>query len=409
MKRLLWLGSYLTDELSGEYALRGYRNAASVVSQKNLLEGLEQVLGQRFDTIGMLTLRGFPADRSLLLRERRFSHAEGAKDVQVGYLNLRYLNRLTGKSSLCRAVKKWLKGIDCRNDELVVYIYEMRSACLAAAEEIKRRMPQAQIRLIVPDLPQFMDLNMSRVKKVLKTLDWRSIRRHMGCVDHFILYTEPMAEFLGLPEGKWTLMEGSINIREVGVCPPVCDEPEDGRTVVMYSGNVNARYGVMELVRAFEHLDEGYELWITGAGKAAEQVKEAADRDERIRFFGFLPTRAELLSLQQKATMFINMRDPGEEASAYCFPSKLFEYMRSGKPVLSCRLEGIPGEYFQHLIGIRSFDPEGIAEAIRAVGEMSAQERAALGQRQFAFVAENKNNIAQAQRIVPEGSYAETV
>lgn len=400
MKRLLWLGSYLTDELAKEYAQLGYKNAASVVSQKNLLEGLEENLGYRFDTIGMLSMRGYPKEKNFRLAERTFSHAEGARDIQVGYLNVQYLNRLTGKAGLRKTVKRWMRGIDCQRDELDVFIYEMRSACLAAVADIKRLMPSAKVHLIVPDLPQFMDLHMSGVKKLLKGLDWRSIRKHMSCVDDFILYSEPMAEYLGIPAGKWMVMEGSINVREIGGCTPIVDEQASGKTVVMYSGNVNAQYGVMNLVRAFEHLDDSYELWITGGGSAAEQVKACAAEDARIRYYGFLPTREELLALQKKASVFINMRDPQERASAYCFPSKLFEYMMSGKPVLSCRLEGIPEEYFRYLIEMKSFEPAGIAEAIRKVGSMSPQERMELGQRQFAFVAENKNNVAQAKRMV---------
>lgn len=399
MKRLLWLGSYLPDDLAKEYSQLGYKNAASVVSQRNLLEGLETVLGQRFDTIGMLSMRGYPRNRRLFLEERRFSHAEGAQDVQVGYLNLQYLNRITGKLSLRRAVKQWLTGVEPQ-DELDVFIYEMRSACLAAAADVKRKMPSARVHLIVPDLPQFMDLRMSGVKKLLKQLDWRSIRRGMAFVDDYILYSEPMAKFLGLPDGKWMVMEGSISISEVGECPVGAEAQTSGKTIVMYSGNVTERYGVMHLVQAFEHLDDGYELWITGGGSAAEQVKACAAKDARIRYFGFLPTRQDLLELQKQASVFVNMRDPGEAASAYCFPSKLFEYMRSGKPVLSCRLEGIPEEYFRYLIEMKDFRAEGIAEAIRRVGAMTGEERADLGRRQFDFIAQNKNNVAQMQRVV---------
>ncbi|MBR6569442.1 MAG: glycosyltransferase [Clostridia bacterium] len=399
MKRLLWLGSYLTDELAKEHAQLGYRNAASVVSQKNLLEGLEKNIGQRFSAISLLSTHGTLKKKRIHIEERTFSHAEGVQDLQVGYLNIRYFNRLTGEIGLRKAVKRWMSGIDRKQDELDVFIYEMRSACLAAAKDIKRLMPSARVHLIVPDLPQFMDLHMSRVKKWLKEMDWRIIRKRMKYVDDFILYSEPMAKYLGIPDGKWMVMEGSINIGEVGTCPTDEVEQEHGKTVVMYSGNVNEQYGIMHLVRAFEHLDDGYELWITGGGNAVGQVKAYAAKDARIKYYGFLPTRADLLALQRKASMFINMRDPNEQSSAYCFPSKLFEYMTSGKPVLSCRLDGIPEEYFQYLIEMKEFDPAGIAEGIRKVGAMTLQERTMLGQRQFAFIAENKNNVEQTKQI----------
>ena len=56
-------------------------------------------------------------------------------------------------------------------------------------------------------------------------------------------------------------------------------------------------------------------------------IKERAVKDGRIKFLGFLPSRKDLLLKQKQATMMINTRKPDEAASAYCFPSKLFEYI----------------------------------------------------------------------------------
>ena len=128
----------------------------------------------------------------------------------------------------------------------------------------------------------------------------------------------------------------------------------------------------------------------------AEEIRKRAERNPRIRFFGFLADRAELLRLQQRATVMVNMRDPGAEASAYCFPSKIFEGLLMEKPVLSCRLPGIPGEYFGHLVGMKSIDPADIAEAIRLAACMPPER----GRRGAEFVAREKNNLVQAKRIL---------
>ena len=110
--------------------------------------------------------------------------------------------------------------------------------------------------------------------------------------------------------------------------------------------------------------------------------------------------QSEVMRLQSRATALINMRDPDEEASKYCFPSKIFEYMLSGKPVLSCKLGGIPEEYFDYLIEMKSIQPEDIAQAIRGVAAKSPEARATIGQKGQQFIREQKNNIAQAKRII---------
>ena len=43
------------------------------------------------------------------MESREFSHAAGAKDVVVGYINLLYINKLFMKKSMVKAVKQWSK------------------------------------------------------------------------------------------------------------------------------------------------------------------------------------------------------------------------------------------------------------------------------------------------------------
>lgn len=77
---------------------------------------------------------------------------------------------------------------------------------------------------------------------------------------------------------------------------------------IMYSGVVDMRYGIPELLDAMELLDDNCELWITGGGNAVPLVRKAAKTDPRIKFFGFLPSRKELLLKQKAATMLISTR-----------------------------------------------------------------------------------------------------
>ena len=126
---------------------------------------------------------------------------------------------------------------------------------------------------------------------------------------------------------------------------------------------------------------------------------EYADKNNKIRFYGFLSSRDELRELQEKATMLINMRDPKEEASKFCFPSKLFEYMLTGKPVLSLKLMGIPQEYFQYLVNVDSTGAKDIAKAIERVANENDKCRVKFGMKAREFIVEKKNNISQAERI----------
>lgn len=395
MKKLLWIGSYVSGSALTEARFRGYRNPASVQSQKNLLEGLEEVYDRKFDTIGALVLPPYPTSKIKGFEEIRFSHAKGASDILVGFANYKYISVLSAKRNLVKHVKVWaLNHID---DQVEVYIYEMRSACLEAGKEIKKIIPSAKIHLIVPDLPAFMDLRMNKVKKILKRIDWKSIKKNMDCINDFILYAETMVDFLKICEKKWMVMEGSINIKDIKELPE-CDKTSD-KFIVMYSGHVEERFGIKNLAEAFQYLPKNFELWVTGNGNAAKRLEDMAKTDPRIKYYGFLASRDELLKLQSNADVFVNMRDPEEKASHYCFPSKLFEYMLTGKMVLSCKLRGIPEEYFDYIFEMRSMCPKDIANAIINVAKIDSKDIKKNSTRQRNFIIKNKNNLTQAKRI----------
>ena len=98
--------------------------------------------------------------------------------------------------------------------------------------------------------------------------------------------------------------------------------------------------------------------------------------------------------------MLISTRNPSEEASAYCFPSKIFEYMVSGNPVISTKIKGIPDEYFDYLTPINSVNNKEIAKAILTISNMSFDEIRTLGLKGKKFVISEKNNVVQSKKII---------
>lgn len=372
----------------------GGKILSAAVSQDNLTEGMSKLV--EFDSINSMRLPYFPEYKEKRISAYSWSRTGTSSDISVSYLNIKYLSLYFKTVSLVKAAKEWAKKH--KEDDVTILVYSMHSPFMAAADAVKKIVKNCTINLIVPDLPQYMDLEPSFVKRVLKAVDWIQIKQYMKNVDKYILYSKHMAEFLNLSDGCWTVMEGTINENDVLEDKVVRKE---GKISVMYSGVCSLLYGLPELLDAFSLIDdENYELWITGAGTAEPLIKERAQKDERIKFFGFLPSREDLLMKQKEATMLINTRRPDEPASAYCFPSKLFEYMASGNPVLSFDIPGIPQEYFNYLVKMDEVTPESIADAIKSVAKMSADERESLGKASKDFVLKNKNKYVQSEKIL---------
>lgn len=390
--KYLWIGMLLSDAQQKLICENGGKLLSGYVAEHAIVTGLDSF------GIDMDSLNSFPQFSSKVLRRidaDRWSRNGRSDDRSIAFRNVKYLRDIERKRKLKKAARLWAKQHE--TESVTVFTYCMHSPFMAAAREVKRIIPGAQIVQIIPDLPQYMDMAMSRLKKILKKIDWRFIKRLMRSVDRYILFAEPMAEFLKLQDGRWMLMEGSYNADQIGQKQ---DGLADGKNVVMYSGVLDLRYGVPELLDAFRLLDDTYELWLTGNGNAVDLIRERAAADARIKFFGYLPSRQDLLDRQASATMLISPRRDTEVASRYCFPSKLFEYMASGNPVISCRLDGIPSEYFDHLIELPTVSPETIADTIRAVAAMPEEERTARGAAGKDFILQSKNKNSQVRKIM---------
>lgn len=401
MRKLLWIGSFLDEKTYQIVVSQGYRNAASYVSQKNLLEGIENEGGIKFDAIGAVAMAGYPRQGKPIMHSYRFSHACGTEDVLTGYFNPLYLNKFFMNRAMLKAAKYWIEERYTVGDEIEIFVYEMRSACIDTAIYIKKMIKDVKIHLIIPDLPCFMDLHMSRVKRMLKKIDWNHMLGNFEYVDDFLPYTETMVDYLGIRSKKWMVMEGSINKRDIKRITSEIrrvGQRSTDKKIIMYCGWIDQSFGIDQLVGAMEYLDDSYELWITGGGPYEATLRNKISGNNKVKYYGFLPTREELFKLQSQASVMMNMRDPKIEAAHFCFPSKLFEYMLLGKPVLSVKLKGIPEEYRRFLFEFNELTEKHIAEAIKKVMMDPKREEKAVEARNF--VIEEKNNFSMAKKII---------
>ncbi len=391
--KYLWIGVGNSPENKQHIIQNGGKILSAAVSNDALIAGLDAI-GVECDSINCPDIGTYPTYPEKVIKGGVWSRTEKSEDCFVGYSNIKYINVIAKKFAMVKAARKW--ALRHKGEEVTVFVYQMATRFMQAATEVKKIISNAKIVLIVPDLPQFMDMHMSRIKKVLKDIDWRNIKKLMKSVDKYVLYSKHMATFLRLSDEQYIVMEGSFDPSLV-----IDEEPQKSEKLsIMYSGVLDLRYGIRELLDAMNLLDDRYELWFTGNGNAVTLIEELAKTDSRIKNFGYLPSRYDLLKKQKEATMLISPRSTEEEASKYCFPSKIFEYMVSGNPVISTRIGGIPDEYFEYLVPIEKISAEEIAKAANFVGNMSEQDRIRLGNSGRQFILLEKTNIKQGEKIM---------
>ena len=145
--------------------------------------------------------------------------------------------------------------------------------------------------------------------------------------------------------------------------------------VVLYAGSLSALAGVPFLLEAFKLLESpNVRLDITGRGELEDVVRQAADRDNRIRYLGVLP-RPQLLATYAAADVLINPHSTKLLTARYVFPSKLLEYLASGRPVITTATPEIAASYGDLCTVLEREEPQLLADAIVRLSAVPAADR----------------------------------
>lgn len=168
--------------------------------------------------------------------------------------------------------------------------------------------------------------------------------------------------------------------------------------IVMFSGALSTASGIIWLLEAFKLVDDpDLQLWITGRGHLESLIAESARSVRRVRFFGFV-TKEELLQLYSSATVLVNPRPISLPEHQYNFPSKLIQYMATGRPVITTAT-GDVGEYESLVFLLREETPLALARMIQEVCALPAEIREELGERARNYVLRNKTWEIESRRM----------
>ncbi len=298
-----------------------------------------------------------------------------------------------------------LLGLDCEHGSKYLNIAGLRELGLAAAQIraiVRSTEPASQPLLLTYNVrpsaaATAMLLRAVRGVSWLPVVadrpesGWRSaahdvaIRAAKGCV--FLAH----AAYLEWTAGPKLHLDGGV----WEVARPATERPV--ARALLYAGSLTRFAGLELLLRGFGMVrDRDCQLWICGKGDDGA-VREAAAKDNRIRYFGVVP-EPKLRELSAEALGFVNPRPPDLSTSDHNFPSKILDYLGYGKPVISTWTGGLAPEY-RGVLQVVDGRAEAFAAGIEEVLRLGERELSAIRERIRAFAAE-RTWAAQARRLV---------
>lgn len=385
LNTVLIIGTLVPEKIVNFCHKNGVKNAAADIVQMYMLHGLEKNINiEKIDTIGAVRVKPYPN-----IKIKRFNDAiqENVKGTitGIGYINLPIISFYMREKAIINCAKKWARKHRNKKDVIVI-VYSMHSPFMKAAKSVKKIIPTAKIVVTVADLPLYMDMK-GDLRKLLKLLDWQQIKILMKSVDKYLLYTKYMAEYLKIPDEKWMLFEGLFDEERV----VNSFQEKEGKNICIYAGNLDARYGIKTLVDAFGKIKSDAVLHIYGAGVDKGYIENLTNTAKNVEYKGIV-TSDEMFHIMKTATLLINPRPSTIGLAKYSCPSKTFEYMASGTPVLMTHLPGLPDEYIPYVFFSKTEDSDGFAEAIDNIMQIDKSELGIFGLRAAQFIKKEKNS-----------------
>lgn len=400
--KVLFLGGVFDETMEKEILKKskGTVHYAANKLQWNLIDGMLQIDNLELEILSAPLIGAFPKDyENIQFKGQRSIYKNVVESNYVGFNNIWGYRSISRKSNLIKGIKSFATN---KAENKVIIVYSPHTPFLQAAVYAKKYDPTIHICLVVPDLPQFMNLNDKRtlIYDRLKKIDIDIFEKNSKFVDSFVLLTDPMKNMLNVGERPYVVVEGAVKIENNNNEEENDDFQSTDNMTVVYTGTLNKKFGVVNLVEAFHNTSiKNAHLKICGRGDSEEVIKRYAAEDERIIFLGQL-SNTEAVKLQKRATVLVNPRQNNEEFTKYSFPSKNMEYLLTGRPVIAYKLDGIPDEYDNYFYYVEDDSVDSLTRKIEEVLLMDEESRKEFGKKARSYVLNEKNNISASKKII---------
>lgn len=395
--RVIFISGLLSPKLElliQKNTKRNFQAAATALSM-SILKGLEYFT-HNIHLLSAPLIGSYPLTykKVFFCGEKEFN-LNGIQGFCAGSFNLPVLKLVTKYCFL----KRYIRRIKNSKDDTWIFVYGLHTPYLKSAVYYKKKFPSSKICLIVPDLSQYMSFSRNPIYLLMKKIDISYQFNLLSKMDAFVFLSEEMNHVLNINKLPYVVVEGVyeniIDKNDIKIL-----DINSRKNVIMYSGSLDRRYGIVDLLDAFSLLKQSdCSLWICGDGDMRDTIVEKVQKDERIVYFGQLP-RSEILQMQKNVKVLVNPRSSFGEYTKYSFPSKTIEYLASGTPCVMRKLPTIPAEYYEYLYFTLDDSVCALAKKLEEVLGMSVDELNDRALKAAIFINENKNYISQTRKII---------
>jgi glycosyltransferase involved in cell wall biosynthesis len=236
----------------------------------------------------------------------------------------------------------------------------------------------------------------------LRRVDAAVMKAGLKRTSGVIAMTDILARILvpGRPSIIMPAIQNMLSEFTESSCQSVNSTHPNGSPIsVVYAGGLYRESGIDLLAQAFMRANRpDKRLIIYGAGELESRIRSYSTSSPNILFMGFVSSR-ELAQAYNEADILINPHLLSVSKSLGSFPSKLIEYLCTGKPVISTNMPVLSDEFKKHLVISDSDSADEMMRLIDEVSNWDINRRAEWRTQVMEYVKRELSPEAQGARI----------
>lgn len=361
--------------------------------QYNIAKYLAKHDGVHLYVLTALPLAPFPHDKRIIITKFYKKIQDNVEYCEIPYINIPVIKQLTQMKGFVSCARKLV------GTKPILLSMNLYPHIGCAFLKLKKRY-HLKGAAILADLPVDDNYTRKGISKIFRSIYYEITAKNIRKCHDFIVLNENAVKEYAEESSNYIVMEGGVDLEEIsGQENKETETDKQNKKRIVFSGALTDYSGVVELMEAMKQIsDESVVLEIYGDGKLAEKTVRIAEENENIVFKGKV-SNEEMLKIQRGAWLLVNPRPVGDPIARVTFPSKIFEYMVSGTPVLTTKLNGFTDEYYDKMFFIDENSPSVLAEKISALAKMDEEELKKKAAEARKFVLEKKNWQCQAEKI----------
>jgi glycosyltransferase involved in cell wall biosynthesis len=361
-----------------------------------LLDALRAGFDGNIEVLSSAPLLDYPHSRLLFAPSAKWRIDNKIKATMLPFLNLVILKHMTRFVATFAFVIQWV--LRNKSSNLIIILHGVQSCKIWGVLLGQVLAPCITVSFLTDDIGIPLKWENTLLKKI-RLVDVYLMKLGLQKISGIIAMTPNLAEKLA-PGRPALIMPTIRNLTSNAVSNKIRNSNDDSFTIV-YTGRLSHSYGIDLLLYTFKQANRNRPNWrllITGWGEMENAVRDFAVNNRQVEYLGFLDSEG-IAELHQLADVFVNPKLTSTSIASLAFPSKIVEYLGTGKPVVSTNLPIFDDGIRQHLIIAQSDSPEELIRCLDDVASWNDHQRESWRKQTLMFVNEELSPVIQGARI----------